>query len=408
MTRGFRTGQTTRVLALVVLLASAALSACQRNLPPNEERVARARNGKGDVVIAAAWPWELRKEIRYFEGLQMAVDEVNAAGGVPGGRKLRLEKFDDRESIDEGRLVAQRITANPDIVAVVGHLQSYITVQVAGVYDAAGVVLMAPTATDPQLTSRGLTRVFRATFTDSAVGRQLAEYASAQNFKRIGIYYIRNDYGRNVANAFEARASQSGIAIATRAPYDASEQANERTFEAVLREWKSLDMDAILLAGEVPSAAIFVAQARKQGITVPILGGDAMSSPGLMAVAGPAAEGMVVASFFHPAEPRAEVATFVAAFKQKYGIEPDAGSALGYDTVRVLAHAMQKAQSVVPDDFSRALHALQGYAGVTGELGFDANGSMLDKAIVKSVVRAGRFEFLSRSVAAAASGPAPR
>jgi branched-chain amino acid transport system substrate-binding protein len=399
MTKGCGTGQAKRALALVVLVATCAFAGCQRSRPPNEERVVRARTGKGDVVLAAAWPWELRKEIRYLEGLQMAVDQVNAAGGVPGGRKLRLEQFDDRESIDEGRLVAQRITANPDIVAVIGHLQSYITVQVAGVYDAAGVVLMAPTATDPQLTARGYTRVFRATFTDAAVGRQLAEYAIAQNYKRVGIYYIRNDYGRNVANAFEARASQSGIAIATRAPYDASEQANERTFEAVLREWKSLDMDAILLAGEVPSAAIFVAQARKQGITVPILGGDAMSSPGLMAVAGPAAEGMVVASFFHPDDPRPEVGTFVKAFKQKYGKDPDAGSALGYDTVSVLAHAMHQAGSVVPDDVSRALHALQGYKAVTGAMGFDETGSMLDKVIVKSVVRSGRFEFLAAPAA---------
>ncbi|MBC7976543.1 MAG: ABC transporter substrate-binding protein, partial [Myxococcales bacterium] len=281
-------------LLCVVLL----VIACGKR-EPREERVHRAREGSGDLVIAAAWPWELRKEIRYGEGLQMAVDEVNASGGIRG-RRLRLARYDDRESIDRGRVVAQQIADDPDVVAVIGHLQSYITVQTAGVYNQAGLVLVAPTATDPKLTQLGYPRVFRATFTDNAVGRQLAELVASQQRKKVAVYYIRNDYGRNLANAFEERARQLGVAVQTRNSYDPSEQASERTFDQVLTEWKSMDLDAILLAGEVPSAAIFVTQARRKGIDIPIIGGDAMSSPALMAVAGAAAEGTTVAAYFNP------------------------------------------------------------------------------------------------------------
>src|SRR5205814_3085161 len=127
---------------------------CRGGRDPAEQRVLRARNGQGDLVIAAAWPWERRKEIRYGEGLQMAVDEVNAAGGILG-RRLRVARYDDDESIDKGRLVAQQIATAPEVVAVIGHLQSYITVQAANVYDQAGPVLIAPTATEPQRTDRG-------------------------------------------------------------------------------------------------------------------------------------------------------------------------------------------------------------------------------------------------------------
>jgi branched-chain amino acid transport system substrate-binding protein len=374
------------------LLCVALLSAACGARDPRDERVRRARDGSGDLVIAAAWPWELRKEIRYGEGMQMAVDEVNASGGI-AGRHLRLARFDDRESIDHGRIVAQQIADNPDVVAVIGHLQSYITVQAAGVYNQAGLVLVAPTATDPKLTQLGYPRVFRATFTDNSVGGHLAELVAAQQRRKVAIYYIRNEYGRNVANAFEERARQLGVAVQARNSYDPSEQASERTFDQVLTEWKPMDLDAIVLAGEVPSAAIFVAQARRKGIDVPIIGGDAMSSPALMAVAGAAAEGTTVASFFNPDEPRDEVVRFKAAFTAKYGAAPDAGSALGYDCVRLLAHAMKQAGSAVPEDVARALHALKDWGGVTGPFSFDEGGDAA-KPVIFSIVRGGRFEYL--------------
>lgn len=403
---GTRAGRWRRASAAA--LVAAAVASCGGPGDPASDRARRAKSGKGDLVIAAPWPWELRKEIRYGEGLQMAVDELNEQGGL-FGRKLRLAKYDDRESIDEGRRVAQQIADDRDVVAVVGHLQSFITVQTASVYDRAGLVLVAPTVTDPQLTSSGWTRVFRGTFNDQSVGRQLADFASAEGWKRVAVYYIRSDYGRNVANAFESRATQTGLAIQARASYDPSEQAGERTFEQVLDEWKTAEIDALVVAGEVPSAAIFVAQARKKGILVPIIGGDAMSSPALMAVAGPASEGVIVASFFHADEPRPEIPKFTTAFTRRYGQPPDAGSALGYDCVQLLAEGMRRAGSAVPDDVAKALHGLQGWRGVTGVFSFDASGDQASRPVVLSVVRNGRFEFLPpRGLPAAAAGGAAR
>jgi branched-chain amino acid transport system substrate-binding protein len=388
-------------LGLFLGLASA-LAGCGGPKTPEEQRAARARAGKGDLVIAVAWPWELRKEIRFADGLQMAVDEANAQGGV-GGRSLRLAKYDDQESVDRGRVIAQEIAGNLDVVAVVGHLQSYMTMAVADVYHGAGLVLLAPTSTDPELTERKRARVFRATFNDRSVGSQLADFAKTRA-RKVAVYYIRNDYGRNVANAFEARAAQLGLSLAARESYDPSENVTARTFERVVSEWKLLDLDAIVLAGEVPSAATFVAQARAAGIKAPIFGGDAMSSPGLMAVAGPAAEGMIVASFFHPDEPRPEVVAFKEAFAKRYGAEPDAGAALGYDCVRVLAHAMREGKSAVPDDVARFLHAMPPWKGVTATFQFDESGDIVAKPIVMSVVKSARFQYLAPPSSGAGAG----
>jgi hypothetical protein len=257
------------------------MAACGGTRPSTEERLLRAARGTGDVVIAAAWPWEQRKEILYGEGLDMAVEEVNSGGGI-GGRRLRVVRFDDHESVNGGLLAAQQIAADPDIVAVIGHLQSFVSVPAAAVYELSGLLMIAPTATDPELTSRGYRRVFRATSTDVEIGRLLADLAHRSGFRRVAIEYIRNAYGRGLANAIEERAADRNLVVTARQSYDPGEQVTERTFDATLRDWRNLELDAIFLAGEVPSAAFFIAEARAQGIRVPIFGGEALGTPALV------------------------------------------------------------------------------------------------------------------------------
>jgi branched-chain amino acid transport system substrate-binding protein len=391
------------VAAGVTLILAAA--GCGSLRTPAEDRAARAARARGDVVIAAVWPWELRKDLRYSDGLDLAVDEVNHSGGV-NGRRLRLTRADDHESVDEGRLAAQRLAGDPDIVAVIGHLQSYITVPAAAVYDLSGIVLVSPTATDSELTSHGYRRVFRTTFTGPSIGRQIAQFAGQRRLRRVAILYIRNTYGRELANAFEERANEIGLTIVARSSYDPNDQVTDRTFEPIVREWKDLPMDAIFVAGEVPSAGYFIAKARAAGLTVPMLGGDAMSAPSLMRVSGAAAEGTIVASFFHPDEPRAEVHRFTQQFAGRYGVTPDAASAVAYDAVRLLAYAMRQARSSVPDDVAAALHAVHDWPAVTGNVTFDNHGDLVGKHLVTLVVRHGRFEYLADAPSQVAAGGA--
>jgi branched-chain amino acid transport system substrate-binding protein len=359
--------------------------------------------GEDVVSVAVAWPWEARREILWGEGLELAADEINAGGGILG-RRLRLDRFDDKESVDEGRLVAQRISARPGPVAVIGHLQSYVSVPAAAIYDLSGLVMIVPAATDPELTSRGYRRVFRVALTDPDIGRQLADFAARRGLRRVAICYIRNDYGRGLANAFEERAGEAGLSIAARQSYDPGERTSERSFEPTLREWSQLELDAIFLAGEVPSAGFFVAKARALGMRVPILGGDALSAPGLIGTAGAAAEGMFVASFFHPDEPRPEVRRFTAAFQARYGARPDAGAALGYDAVQLLARAMKEAGSTGPEEVAQSLHRLEAHRGVTGAVSFDAKGDPVGKRLLIMAVRNGAFEYVPGGPGGGASG----
>lgn len=383
------------LLAAAALAAAALPAACDRQSPA-ERRIAEATAGKGDVVLAAVWPWAERPDFRYGQGVDLAVDEVNGAGGV-GGRRLRILRVDDHESVDEGRLVAQRLADSAGVVAVIGHLESYVTVPAAPIYDQSGLLLFAPVSTDPALTSQGLDHVFRGTFTQDAVGKQMAEYAAERGYRRVGVYYVRNTYGRGLANAFEERAQALGVNVDVREAYDPTDEVSGRAFERTLSEWKARDLDALFVAGEVPAAGALVAEARRQGITVPILGGDAMHADALVRVAGPAAEGTVVASMFHPDDPRPEVQRFTAAFRARYHQAPDMFSASGYDAVRVLAAAMQRAHSAAPNEVARALRDSTHYAGVTGTFHFGATGDPVDKPIVRLQVRGGQFAYLGAS-----------
>ncbi|WP_353265420.1 ABC transporter substrate-binding protein [Gemmatimonas sp.] len=391
----------------IALCATAAQTAACRDDSPAAERVQRASRGLGDVIVAAAWPWAAKKEIKYGEGLDLATAEVNGSGGI-GGRTLRVVRHDDEESVNVGRMLAERLAADPDVVAVIGHLQSYVSVSTASTYEHAGLVMVAPTATDPALTEQGGSRIFRVTFTEHEVGRQMAQLALARSHRRIVIVYIRSRYGRGLANAFEESLSNGGGTIVARQSYDPVPGADDRVFVPILRDLKQLEFEAIFLAGEVPSATSFIVEARRSGITAPIYGGDAMSSPALLA-GGEAAEGVIVATIFHPDDPRPEVRRFVEAFRAKYHTDPDVGSAAGYDAMRVLAEAMRYAKSSVPDSVALALREMPVWTGATGPFRFTARGELAERPLVMAVVRNGRFAFLDRDrkLAAASDGSQP-
>ena len=144
-----RTARLSTSASAAALLALALfISACGPD-DPATLRAERAAQAEGDLVIGVAWPWEARTVGLYAEGLDMAVEEVNADGGVLG-RPIRLVRGDDGESVDGGRLVAQRFADDPDVVAVIGHLNSHVTIPAADIYERGGLLMLTPASTAPE------------------------------------------------------------------------------------------------------------------------------------------------------------------------------------------------------------------------------------------------------------------
>ncbi len=376
-------------LVLLGLLAGAMLlGACTE---PNtaEYRNAFARDHAGDIRLGVVWPLSSAKGT-LKNGVEMALAEINEAGGVLG-RKLDVVMRDDERSVNKGMLLAQEFAQDPQVVAVVGHLDSYIAIPVASSYEFSGILMVSPGSTGMRLTQQGFGRIFRTMVNNRESSTQLAEYAAKKQYRRIVIYYINNDYGRDLANFFEQRANDLNLTIVDRRAYEKVGGNHAR----VLAEWKHFHrFDAVFLAGSLPEGADIIREARELGIDAAILGGIGLDAPDLIATAGEYAEGVVVTSVFHPDIPRPEVLRFTQAYEQRLGVKPDASAAQGYDTVRLLADAIRRAGSAEPDKIAAALHATRQWKGVTGTHSFDEHGELSEKRIVLNVVRDGRFEYL--------------
>ena len=372
-------------LALIVPIVSCSLSE-----NPIQDRAKKARKAGGDIIIGAAAPWDACQQL--WQGIEMAVDEINAGGGILG-RKIQVIQADDKASVSEGQIVAQEFAENMDMVAVIGHYNSYVSNRLSILYEYYGLLMMTPLSTSPKLTSQGFKRIFRSVPDDEMFGTELALFCQRQGYRQMAIYQRKDDYGEGLANAFEKQCTDSGIAIADRLAYDFF--SGERHFEEDLAYWlDNFSFDAIFLAGIVPEAAVFIEKARKMGITVPIIGGDGLDSPQLIEIAGQAAEGTFVGSVFHPDDPRGEVQAFVRTYRNRYGAEPDVQAAQGYDAIKVLAQAMTNAESTVPDKMADALRATKNFTGVTGLYSFDEKGNLTGRTISVKIVRNGRFELL--------------
>lgn len=388
---------------LSVLALLLALPSCTEHDPAGD-RARRTARKEGDITIGVAWPFSGVKGFMR-EGVDMAVGEINEAGGVLG-RKLRVIFKDDEGSVSKGRVVAQSFADDPEVVAVIGHCDSHVSIAASPIYEFSGLLMLSPASTNPRLTRQGFKRVFRNIVTDEAIGAELAHYAREKNYKRVIIYYVRNAYGKGLANVFERTASGLGIHIVDRLAYDG---VSEREFGMTLTKWKDLDYDAIFLAASLPHGAKFIVEARKRNVTAPFLAGDGMDMTLLTEIAGEAAEGTVVGTTFSSDVPRPEVKALNEKFKKKHGALPDLDGATGYDALKVLAYAMEKAGSVVPDRVADALRSLEGWQGVTGIHRFDEHGDVVGKPVIFKVVRKRALVFLAeRSSTKAAADQADK
>lgn len=383
-----------RVWTCTVLLLSILLVAgCQTDVRPADERARRARDASGPIVVGAAWPWQDMKSTLYKQGMEMAVNELNEGGGVLG-RPLELVRKDDRASVDQARIVAQQFADNLDVVAVIGHLHSFTTLPAATIYDRAGLLLLAPTATDPDLTQKGFSLVFRSTFGNDAMGEALSSYVAEQGFQRIAVCYVANEYGRELANAFEDDVAKRGAEVVSRQGYSSAMQGTTSNLRRIAAEWKRSDVDAIFLAGEVPIAPMLIATARDMGVDTPFIGGDALRIPQVIQIGGDATEGLLVPYRFHPDDPTPNSRAFTGAFRKRHGVDPDAGAALGYDSIHLLAHAIRTAQSTVPEDVGAALRSTP-WTGVEGPYAFDEDGNLIHGTVKLMKVANRQFVPLS-------------
>jgi branched-chain amino acid transport system substrate-binding protein len=296
---------------------------------------------------------------------------------------VELQERDDSASGIRAAAVAQEFVSDPEVVAVVGHVNSGAMVAAAHVYDG-HLAAVATTASSPALT--GISPwVFRVISSDAANGVTLARFAVARGWKRVAILYENNSYGRGLAEAFRGDFTKaSGGAVVSLDPVD----AGERNLEPYVAYYRLRPPDVVFGATTEALGRALVQEARRQQLPSALLGADGWT--GLIADTA-AAEGVFVGAPFTATDARDGARQFVTAFVARYRAEPDAYAALAYDAARVVLQAIAAAgtdRSAIRD-YLASMNAREALHGATGTIRFAASGDPLAKPYVMTRVHDG-------------------
>ncbi len=322
-------------------------------------------------------------------GAQLAIDQINARGGVRG-RTLKLRLADDSANEDAAVRVAQAFYDNPAVVAVVGHLTSDASIAAAQVYGGgfSPITMISPAASSPDLS--GISPyVFRICPSDSNHGAALARFAwQTLAARRVGILFISDAYGRGVRRSFAADFARLGGLVVESDPY----VATTGSLEPYLSRMRQVGIDALLLAADRRGAELALREQRALGIRWPVLGGDALTG---IETEGTLAEGLRISAAYLPDRAGEKNAVFVAEFARAYaGQRPDHRAAGAYDVVNLLAQAIGTAgpgRRAVRDYVASVGRGLPAFEGVTGTIAFDDAGNAPSKGVLIAVVRGGRL-----------------
>ena len=311
---------------------------------PGRQRARYGRKGKGDVIVGVAANWTDTSN-SLWQGAELAADEVNSSGGI-NGRTLTLLKGDDHGTIDGGQLVAHGFGERSDIAAVIGHHDTFISLQAAVVYEYYEMLMLCPSA-DPALTDRGLRYVFRLRPDFRRYAQVLARYAKSQGYERVVLLSANGPYGKAFGNAAQNVFTDAGIQVLDRRTYNPYD--GPRRIRAHLQSWKNdYQYDAVVLAGEGKMAGGAVSLMKEMGLDQPVLTGEGMDDAAAVEACGDAAAQLRVASIFDDGQTSEAVKTFVSAFRAHYKEDPDADAAVAYDAVRMLAQTIRSAGSSAP------------------------------------------------------------
>jgi branched-chain amino acid transport system substrate-binding protein len=336
-----------------------------------------AGTSSGTVTLGAAGPWNAAYGRANRNGIELALEEINASPAWSNRRHLQIIFANDSGNGVRASKVAQEFVDSSNVVAVVGHVNSGAMVSAAHVYDK-HLAAVATTATSPALT--GISPwAFRVISSDSTNGLTIARFADKIGRKRAAILYENNTYGRGLADNF--RRSFHGQIISI----DPIGEGADQSFEPFVSWYKISHPDVVFVAGTDASGFAFLKEARRQQIAADLIGGDGWQT----LAPSDLAEGIYVGAPFSAQDARPEVQAFVRAYEKKYSAVPDGNAALAYDATKLLAAAIEK---VGPDrqkirDYLADLSAADPYRGITGKIRFRADGDPVDKGFVMTRVR---------------------
>ncbi len=373
----------------IALIAAAALAACKPGAQGGADQ-------SSVIKIGSAAP--LTGEIAHLgkdneNGVRMAVDEINAAGGLKVGDKtykLEMVGEDDKADPREGTLAAQKLV-DEGVIAVVGHLNSGTSIPASRIYADANVVQISPSATNPKYTEQGFKTTYRVVANDNQQGAVLADFAADEmKAKRVAIVDDRTQYGQGLADVFERVAKDKGVDV-----IDREFTTNKATdFNAILTKIRSMRPDLVMFGGMDSVAAPMARQMKELGMKATLLAGDGACDPGFITIAGDAAGVLTCSIAGRALEKMSQGDDFQKRYKQKFGTECQRYSPYSYDAVYAIVDAIKRAGRPDRQAVVEAM-AKTNFEGLTGHIEFDNKGDLKNGEISVYDVRDGKLNFVS-------------
>jgi len=316
-----------------------------------------------------------------IEGLQLAIDEANEAGGI-NGKKIELVSVDDKSEAAESINAATKLISDDDVKVIVGPATTGLVLAETQTATDAKVPIIAPCATSPEATvENGKVKpyVFRSCFIDPQQGEVMATFAAKDLKAKTAVIYVDNssDYSKNLAKVFKEKFEAAGGKVVMEEAFLQKDQ----DFKATLTKLKTANADVMFVPAYYEEVGKIVKQAREMGINSAILGTDGWDDTKVVDIAGADA---LNNTFFstHYSEKDAEVQGFIEAYKKKYNRAPNVFAALGYDAGKMLVDALKRAGSGDTEKIREALEATKDLKVGTGTISMDKNHNPIKTAVI--------------------------
>lgn len=371
---------------LVAAAAAFWLAGCKPSSTPGA--------GGGDTIKVGEFASLTGSEASFgqssHKGTQLAVDDINAAGGVLG-KKIELLTEDDQSQAGMSATVVRKLISSDGVVAMLGEVASSRSLEAAPICQENKIPMISPSSTNPRVTQVG-DYIFRVCFLDSFQGgKVLATFGhDTLKAKTVAVLKdVKSDYSVGLANFFEQGYTAQGGKIVTEENYS----GGDKDFSAQLTAIKAANPDAVFVPGYYTEVGLIALQARQLGINVPLFGGDGWESSVLVSIGGAALEGDYYSTHYSPDDTSPVVQNFVKHFQEKYGETPDSMAALGYDSAMILADAIKRTGTTDAAKVRDAIAATKDFHGTSGTITIDEHRDASKPAVIVTI-KGGQIKYV--------------
>ncbi len=320
-------------------------------------------------------------------GIELAVDEINSAGGV-NGRQIKLFTEDDQGRPEQAKTVVSKLISQDKVHAVLGEVASSNSLAAAPVAQENKIPMISPSSTNPKVTQTG-DYIFRVCFIDPFQGAVMAKFAAnSLKAKTAAIFGdVNSDYSKGLTEFFEREFNKLGGTVIRKETYT----QQDPDFKAQLTNIRAANPDVIYIPGYYGQVGIIAKQARELGLNKPLLGGDGWDNPEIWSLGGESLKNSYISNHYSVDDPSPAIQKFVAAYKGRYkGVAPDALAALGYDAMYILADAIKRAGTTESAKLRDAIAQTKTFLGVTGSITINKDRDSVKPAVVLELDPAGR------------------